>query len=253
LRADSLTAEVSGHPSVTSALRSLETIASPDRDVQVYLGNTDSFSPQEIEQFGAVLDDAEQKRASRFYHARNRHRYVAGRIWLRHLLGAALGQDPSRLSFECGHKGKPHLSKSQRHGLRFNLSHSGRHVIFALSCEAELGIDLENIDPSSPRGRELQDMAPRVFSARELALWRDLPDPEEQRMVFFRAWVRKEAYLKSTGDGLSASLQAIEVLVDIECGRVSWQRDIGNYCVEELELKSGLLAAVAWRHKPTIT
>lgn len=95
--------------------------------------------------------------------------------------------------YQYGENGKPHFGN---YPFRFNLSHSGRYVFCGVSGR-EIGVDIQEMQ----EGRELQ-LAKRFFSATEYQ-W--LEDCEEavRRQLFFRLWVRKEAYGKLTGEGLA--------------------------------------------------
>ena len=60
------------------------------------------------------------------------------------------------------------------------------------------------------QGVEFDSIAQRYFTAAEALELRSLP-PEHQPAAFYHLWVRKEAYLKATGRGLSARLDRFEV------------------------------------------
>ena len=80
----------------------------------------------------------------------------------------------------------------------FNLSHSESKGLAAVSRGARIGVDLE----FAREGREFTEIADRFFSQAESAGLRALP-PEARPAAFYRAWTRKEAYLKAWGTGLS--------------------------------------------------
>jgi 4'-phosphopantetheinyl transferase len=189
----------------------LEAIESPERDVQIYIAHLDAILPTE---FTATLDAAEHARAAQFRFARDRRRYIATRGILRHLIGAAGNVPASAVAFEYGPSGKPELAAWPTDGrrLRFNLSHSAGCAIFALAWDRAIGVDLESSESFAPE--RLNDLALRVLSPREVAVWRSLPNESARSESFLRAWTRKEAYLKSTGEGLLDQLRAIEVALD---------------------------------------
>ena len=54
------------------------------------------------------------------------------------------------------------------------------------------------------------ELVSRFFSARENCRFQAL-EPHEQPAAFFNLWTRKEALLKATGEGITASLDQIEV------------------------------------------
>ena len=79
----------------------------------------------------------------------------------------------------------------------------------AVTQDTELGIDVEVIRPLP----EMAELAQRYFSVREAD--RLLRLPEEDRLeAFFRCWVRKEAYLKGLGQGLSLRADQVETWPD---------------------------------------
>jgi 4'-phosphopantetheinyl transferase len=229
-----------------SALSHPRRLASPDCDAQIFVANASALSADEIMKLNTALDETERLRAGRFYFERDRHCYIAARSWLRHLLGAALECPPSEVVFGYGPKGKPRLVANECDGrrLNFNLSHSEGFVLFALAWDRELGIDLETTARLSTDAQELADLAARILSEREFARWNELPDSATRREAFFRAWTRKEAYLKATGEGLSAELQTIEVLSE-ESPTIFWRETIDRWTLHDVVVPSGFVAALA--------
>lgn len=155
----------------------------------------------------STLSPDERQRASSFRFDRHRDRYVAGRGAIRSLLGRYLACAPHEIQFVYGAHGKPEVFHPKRGSrLRFNLAHSADLALFALCHDRRIGIDLE-------RKRALADMTQLVsrnFSARESATWRSLPQ-RERTSAFFNCWVRKEAFVKAVGEGLSYPLQDFDV------------------------------------------
>lgn len=206
-----------------------------------------------LSELGQLLSADEHARAERFRFERDRRRYVAGRAFLRRLLGYCLGDEPGGLQFRYGAKGKPLTVDGAPH-LRFNLSHSRGLAVYAVTSERELGVDIETVRPLI--GAE--NIALRFFSASESAALRRLP--ESQKIEgFFNCWTRKEAWLKAVGDGLSRPLSDIDVsLVPGEPARIlrvhndpeeaarwslyafeAFPGSVGALCVESPRLRSG--------------
>ena len=73
---------------------------------------------------------------------------------------------------------------------------------------------------------------------------RQLPTPM-QPSAFFRAWVRKEAYLKATGAGLSNGLDAIRVPIGPQAGIGMWEPLDAHWHVQELPAPSPYVCALA--------
>jgi 4'-phosphopantetheinyl transferase len=157
------------------------------------------MSEGRLEALSRLLSEDERERAARFVFVRDRARFIAGRGILRELLGELLGERPEQLRFRYGTHGKPALVG---HPMRFNLSHSHGRAAYALSCQREVGIDLERIRPVE----RIERIAERVLTARESKLLATL-DGERREMEFFRAWTRREAHGKGTGAGLASGAE----------------------------------------------
>ncbi|GHH83285.1 hypothetical protein GCM10018793_45010 [Streptomyces sulfonofaciens] len=186
-----------------------------------------------------VLDATEQKRAADFRREEHRRGYVAAHVALRFLLGARLGLAPGavRLTREtcptCGElHGRPAVVGG---GVHFSLSHSGALALIAMA-PVTVGADVEET-PS----REVADQTARMLHPDEAAELAALPDAE-RAMAFGRAWVRKEAYLKALGTGLSRSL----ALDYVGTGPTPPPGPRG-WALTDVRVPQGYLAAVAVR------
>lgn len=241
---------------ISALLQSPDT---PVSGVQIWTAQLESLSPAEIVELSASLDAAERARSGRFHFERDRRHYVASRGLLRRLLGAALDTPESALVFEYGAHGKPALSGafSQDRTLRFNLSHSAGWAMFALAWDREIGIDLESATRLKRDDSGLAGLAARVLSARELAIWQALPDAATRDAAFLRAWTRKEAYAKATGQGLFDELICIEVALDAATPKSSLtlrpsppEGEIARHWVlHDLSAPGGFAAALAVEQK----
>lgn len=180
-------------------------VASED-EIQVWRMNLD-LPASEFQEMRGVLSEDETARAARFVFDRHRARFVAGRAFLRKILGQYVGHAPQRLEFGYGFRGKPFLKKgSDGDRLRFNLSHSGDLALLAVIRARRIGVDVERI-------REVKEhlrLAGRYFAPGEVAAIRALP-PKVQYEAFFNCWTRKEAYIKALGTGLACPLDGFEV------------------------------------------
>ncbi|MEI8290217.1 MAG: 4'-phosphopantetheinyl transferase superfamily protein [Verrucomicrobiota bacterium] len=154
-----------------------------------------------------VISPDQHDCAKRFATDESRREFVFGHAVLRQLLGACLKVEPATLVFGRQPHGKPFLLQPGiGRDLSFNLSHSGGMIAIALAWKRKVGVDIEFIHGLE----EYWELAPRIFSTRELGELRSLHTPQ-QRAAFFNGWTRKEAYLKATGEGLTDALPAIEV------------------------------------------
>lgn len=171
-----------------------------------WLEAQDAFAPDYMD----CLSRDEIARAGSYHFTIDRHRYVAARRNLRHLLGRYTGRDPASLAFNYGRFGKPMLihqadTRNQLDpavsNLTFNQSHCGSLWLIAVAWNQPLGVDLEQV-------RELTDLyllEGRVFSGEELSIQRSMPHPE-RRLAFFRRWTEREAAAKFHGLGFDPSV-----------------------------------------------
>ena len=127
---------------------------------------------------------------------------------MRSLLGGYTGMAPSEVPFEKTQKGKPYISGLT--GVTFNLSRSGSHIALAIGKEIDLGVDIELYDPEKP----IAELAAHTLTPDELKHFSTLPTKKERMEYFFRMWTLKEACLKASGEGISASLKNPAVTIN---------------------------------------
>jgi 4'-phosphopantetheinyl transferase len=177
-----------------------------ETQVHVWFGTLD-MEPVELLGLDSTLSPNEWARASRFHSCTDRRRFVATRAILRQILSRYLGREERELHFGCGPYGKPFLrSDSRQPELRFNLAHSHGMVLYGITRNRQIGVDLERIDHSFADQR----IAERFFSRRECSALRALP-ASHQIAAFFDCWTRKEAYVKAIGVGFHMPLDSFDV------------------------------------------
>jgi 4'-phosphopantetheinyl transferase len=181
----------------------------------IWLAHLDSLSAAQLSDLAALLDPVELARAARFHFESDRNRYVACRGLLRRLLSDLLNAPCSEVVIEYGRHGKPMLG--DRSGTRrphFNMSHSDNRALFVLAWEREVGIDLESALRLPNDETKLSALAERILSQREFLVWQSLPDSAARHAGFLRAWTRKEALAKATGQGVFADWSRFELALD---------------------------------------
>ena len=155
------------------------------------------------------LSAAERARAARFGPDALRRRWIAGRLALRHLLGALLAIAPGDVDIRRGARGRPFVDGAD---LDFNVTNTGQAALVAACVtprrSERIGVDIERRD----RPVDANRLGRRVLTAGERQRHLDL-EPEARRLAFLRTWTCKEAMSKATGDGLSAPFRAIDVVV----------------------------------------
>jgi 4'-phosphopantetheinyl transferase len=157
----------------------------------------------------SILDEDEHARAARFVFARDRRRYVAAHAALRSVLARYVDADARALRFERSSHGKPRLARSMTGDYEFNLTHSAERALVAVARGRAVGVDIEVHRPNV----DIHALARSVLSAAERSAFAALA-VADQRAAFFRAWARKESFVKATGEGLSCPLQSFDMSLD---------------------------------------
>lgn len=166
-----------------------------------------ALDPEQRDFCEPLLTSEEWIKVKALRRPQDQKRAVATRASLRLILAAALRCDPREIYYRRTERGKPYLDP-RRHGedLQFNLSHSGDWGLAALTRGRPLGVDLEVRRPLT----DVLALARRFFTQREYQTLAQAP-PEQRESLFLEYWTAKEAYLKATGEGLSAGLAGVEV------------------------------------------
>ncbi|MGN0491373.1 4'-phosphopantetheinyl transferase family protein [Ruminococcus sp.] len=172
-------------------------------------------------EYAQLLDNERRARTERYRLADDKKRCILAGLMTRHFLGNA-----EILKNEYG---KPFLSD----GRFFNISHSGKYVLFALS-DCEIGCDIEQFHyvNSARTGRT-------VFTDDEMNL---LLTRADRLGAFFNLWTKKESLLKCMGEGFHRSAKSVDVRSDVfeEKGRSYFMKtwNFSDYTVSVCSVKN---------------
>ena len=151
-----------------------------------------------------LLDEVERARLERLRNAGDRDRFVAAHALLRIMVGRQLGCAPERVLLDstCSRCGGPHgrprlVDRARRQALHLSLAHAGSRVLVAVSTAGPVGVDVDVEAAAAFSGFDAV-----ALSATERTMIARLP-PSGRAAARVTAWVRKEAVLKATGDGLN--------------------------------------------------
>jgi 4'-phosphopantetheinyl transferase len=211
----------------------------------IHLWSIRTNAPEAIARgFEQLLAADEKSRATRFRFDRLRRSFTVSRGALRIILSFYLNAPPGNIEFTYGVNGKPAVASEA--GLQFNASHSGDLALIAVTTGCELGVDLE-------RMREIRDseqIASRFFCPAEANELLSLPRDQQER-AFFLCWTRKEAFIKATGQGLSAALDSFRVTLDpsqpAAILHIDGDRNLAqSWTLHDLYVAPGYAAALAY-------
>lgn len=189
----------------------------------VWLLRSDDILPdsKDARELASLLSPEEQQRQAAYRSENAQHQFLLSRGLLRRVLGKITGCVPQQLAFNRLASGKPLLTDAPE--LHFSLSHSGQWIALAVSCEAPIGIDIEQ--PTRPR--DFLRIARHYFHPDECALL-ESPPHELMPLHFYRLWTMKEAFFKARGTGISEGLGRIN-LAGFHTGRgISFDEQLGG-------------------------
>jgi 4'-phosphopantetheinyl transferase len=211
-----------------------------DRQCEIWSASTDLLRPAHA----ALLDDRERARAERLSRPEDRARTVLAAALVRLVGARALHLDPvgpdtvRRLDVDrrCPSCAELHGKPSIGNGVHLSVSHAGELVMVAVSRVAPVGVDVE----PATRGAHAQVAARWACAAEERAQIADARDA-------LRYWIRKEAIVKATGEGLAAPLADVRVSAPREPARfVGWTGRPDQVCtLIDLNPPDGYVASLA--------
>ncbi len=193
-----------------------------------------------------LLGDADLARRARLTRPADQQRLTAGAAVARLLLGTALGTPPAALRIDrtctfCGAPhGRPRLLDAE--GLHFSISHSGQCVAVAVLLGSPVGVDVEEVGRIAPG--EVGELANCALPGREREHLARLP-AAQQPWAFTVSWVRREAVLKATGQGLSVPPDEFVLTPPSTPPRVLHRDGPEPVWVHDLPAAAGFVAALA--------
>jgi 4'-phosphopantetheinyl transferase len=184
-----------------------------------------------------LLSAEERTRRARLLSVRGRKRTTVAYALSRIVLARELDADPAdlRIARTCAHcggrHGKPRVVGAD---LRFSIAHSAERVVVAVTRGAEIGVDVEQVNPDL----EVAQLAADVLSPAERGA--------NSAAGLLTYWTRKEAVLKATGDGLHVPLSDLTVTGPGEPpALLDWRGSSRNFRLYDLHPGAGYLASLA--------
>ena len=153
------------------------------------------------------LSTEERRRWEGYQFSGQRRQFALTRAALRAVLCAELGCENELLTFCASEYGKPFaLVGGKPAEVRFNVSHSGRFGLLALTPAGRVGVDVEE-----RRFRDnIDNLSAVVFSPREQAELA-VASGQARLRLFFDLWAMKEALVKALGTGFHINPALFEV------------------------------------------
>jgi len=180
------------------------------------------------------IDPGLKEKIAQFVRPDDAQRSLIGELLVRYMINEKYGMDPANIKIKYSDKGKPFLIN--REDIHFNISHSGKWVVAAIS-PTPVGIDVEKIKTAKIK------IAKRFFTDEE---YNDLMEKSvtDQPGYFFELWTCKESYLKALGKGLTKSLRSFSIRnVDSKMNVIS-KKDPENVNFKQYDIDKNYKLAV---------
>ena len=147
------------------------------------------------EHFPSLLARLSVSEIARFHQFKlplRQRQFLTGRIMLRFALAHLLGVPAAQIELAEQAQRAPLLVKPEHAPCGgFSISHSGNWVAVACSRHAQLGLDIEILNPE----RNLAGIAAHSFPATDVLWMQSQPDPT---VAFYQLWSSREARYKLT-------------------------------------------------------
>jgi 4'-phosphopantetheinyl transferase len=195
--------------------------------VYVFTAYNEAYSFSKIiSNYKEYLPPWYKAKATRFSFEEDACRFLIGKILLQKGLQKLGYFNIGLHDIQVNEFNKPYFNNN----LSFNVSHSGKYVICALSETCNVGIDLEEV-----KTIDVKDFS-NCFSANE---WLYLKNSDDPLLGFYKLWTRKEAVIKADGRGLQIPLSTF----DVTHNQVSINSC--NWFINELTIAEGYIAHIA--------
>jgi len=176
-------------------------------DIDIYYASSVLSFSAHLADYLATLDNKELTIANRFKFTEIRDRYIINHGILRQLLAERVNESAANLQIDTTEFGKPFLPDHPE--VSFNMSHSGDILAIAISSQCQLGIDVECYKARNT----WEGLVKKCFAPEEADYWYCL-DNAQRSHAFYQFWVKKEAFVKAVGKGITLGLNQCVVNPD---------------------------------------
>jgi 4'-phosphopantetheinyl transferase len=169
--------------------------------INIFIKNIEEVSLVKYEKFLLTLPIEMQKEVLKYVQKEDKERTLMGKMLLLDYLEKNTCFNLYSIRRTEYHK--PYIPNSD---ICFNISHSGKYVIFACTFSNVIGIDIEEMNPNI----DIDDFK-TVLSEDEYI---GIENAKEPLAPFYTLWTKKEALLKAEGKGFFDDVRAIRIKED---------------------------------------
>ena len=218
------------------------------QEIHLWIVQEKDVAPDLYDQYLPLLSEREMLRYHRLQQASDKKQFVLTQILARVVLAKYLDNEkPADIKFERGPFGKPYLPGAGQP--QFNLTNSHGMMVLAITCNREIGIDVEYVN----RDAACLKLARRYFTQAEAATFENLAD-ETLKQHFFDYWTLKEAWLKAFGTGLRTPLNRFSLALGKEDVQVAFSPELQekpqDWSFWQFDVNAGFRLSLSVRDAP---
>jgi 4'-phosphopantetheinyl transferase len=195
-----------------------------------------------LDDFLSIMRPDEIARANKYFHIKDKNRFIVSRGGLRNILGKYLNQFPASIEFVIGENKKPYVVNPGKINVHYNISHSGDWILFAISNSA-IGTDVEFVNHDFNYDEIIDDN----FSIDEVKYIKQGIPAES----FFMLWTRKESLTKATGKGLDENIKSIPCLEGVHFAESTIISSQSDLFVSSFKINEQYVASIATDNLPS--
>ncbi|WP_294373968.1 4'-phosphopantetheinyl transferase superfamily protein [uncultured Clostridium sp.] len=170
----------------------------------VFIFDISDVKQNDYEYIKSFLDYRTIERLRRYKRFKDKVKSSVGEYIARKACAKYVCKDIKELQISFNEYGKPYFRNADN--FKFNISHSGRYVVCAVS-EKEIGIDIQ-------KHIDLDEGCSRLFLSKSEVEERNHLDADSKKDYEITAWVYKESYSKFKGKGLYIPYTEITLVKD---------------------------------------
>lgn len=209
--------------------------------IHIWKVNTDYPSVEIESLYRNILSLNERERVDRLRSEDDKKRFIVSRGQLRKSLSHYLEVGPADIAFTYNKYGKPSInSEINGENIKFNASHSNKLVVYAITQNTEVGIDLEYIREVSKADK----IVSRYFGEEENDFYYSQPD-DKKDLAFFTLWTRKEAYSKARGMGIGLPGKKFDLNLVSPTHYKAIENREPEWSIIDIDIDSAYVAAIA--------
>lgn len=176
-------------------------------NTQVYKINIKEISCTEFNAAYFLMSEKRKEKCDGYRYEDDKKCCIAADMLIRKALSERLDIPPEDVIYSVSDNGKPYF---ENNACYFSVAHSGKYAVVAVNKSNPVGVDIEKIRPvKTSVMRHIFSEGDKSFVLGESGAYDGVIEDREALIRFFKVWTYKEAYVKTTGEGINDNLKNI--------------------------------------------